>query len=381
MGEGKGRGEKMEENETNYEENNFPKQDENVQKGNEEALEDIRLRRRKREKRKKKNKLFTALLVFLVVFVSFFNIFFGFDRVKKNTIITIEKGSSTASIAQKLKHEGVISKKYKFILKTLISKNQDKLKYGDFELSKGMNYSELIKVLTTEGAKKETVKLVIPEGFSVENIKLRMQELGLGDEESIEQALNADYDYEFIEKIPQKEGQKYRLQGFLFPSTYEFYKDDEPYDVIDRILKEFDKQYKSVKSDYDNIYTIITKASMVEREARVDSERATIAGVFENRLKSNMKLQIDATVVYVASDGLYDVNRVLFSDLKTKSGYNTYYVEGLPTGPICNPGIESIKAALNPEKHSYLFYHTDEEKGEGSHIFTEDFQSHKQTMN
>jgi UPF0755 protein len=94
-----------------------------------------------------------------------------------------------------------------------------------------------------------------------------------------------------------------------------------------------------------------------------------------------MKLQIDATVVYAISDGLYDVERVLYKDLETSSLYNTYKHTGLPVGPIANPGIKSIKAALNPDNHNYLYYRTDESKNDGSHIFTENFDAHTNANN
>ena len=340
--------------------------------------EEIRNFRRRRKKQSNKK---TIAILAVVVLISLFNIFFGIDSAKKDINITIESGKSTVEIAKLLEEEGVISKKIKFIFTVLFTGNKGNLKFGTFEIEKGMSHGEIVELFSKEGAKKATVKLAIPEGYSVENIKARMIELGLGDENSIEEALKANYSYEFISKIPQKEGVKYKLQGFLFPSTYEFYADAKPYDVIDRLLGEFEKQYNSVADGYDGIFEVITKASVIEREAKIDSERKTIAGVFENRLKKNMKLQVDATVAYVVSDGLYNVNRILYRHLEEKSPYNTYYVEGLPVGPICSPGIESIKAALNPEKHEYLYYHTDEEKNDGSHIFTKNFNEHKQTMN
>ena len=134
------------------------------------------------------------------------------------------------------------------------------------------------------------------------------------------------------------------MPGFLFPETYEFYTDATAEDVINKMLSKFEEEYKKTGGSYEDISTIITKASMVEREAKLDEERSMIAGVLENRLNTGMILQIDATVVYAMSDGMYDVERVLFKDLEIDSKYNTYKYKGLPVGPICNPGIETIKA-------------------------------------
>ena len=346
-----------------------------------ERQNEFAARRAARQKKKKRTKMTIALCVILAAIVGLFNIFFGYDRVHQDKTVTIDEGSSIFDIADTLKKEGVISKKAKFAAEVLLSGNRGKLKFGTFELEKGMKYSDVVELMVNEGAKKESVTLTVPEGFSVENIIDRMTELGIGSEDEIKAALSADYAYDFIDKIPQKDGQKYKLQGFLFPATYEFYKDADAKTVIDTMLAEFDKRYKKLAANYDNVYDIITKASMVEREARIDSERARIAGVFENRLADGMKLQIDATVAYVVSDGKYDVQRIMYSDLKKDSPYNTYIVTGLPVGPICNPGEESIKAALSPEKNTYLFYHTDENKKDGSHIFTETYEEHQSTLN
>ena len=99
--------------------------------------------------------------------------------------------------------------------------------------------------------------------------------------------------------------------------------------------------------------------------------------MIENRLKDGMRLQIDATAVYAVSDGLYNLDRVLYKDIETDSPYNTYRISGLPAGPICSPGIKSLKAAANPEKHDYLYYRVDSAKSDGSHIFTKTFDEHK----
>ena len=120
----------------------------------------------------------------------------------------------------------------------------------------------------------------------------------------------------------------------------------------------------------------INRAALIERESKLDSERTMISGVIDNRIKKGMLLQIDASVVYAVSDGLYDLNRVLYKHLEIDSPYNTYKYAGLPAGPICNPGIKSIEAAMTPESHDYLYYHTDNEKNDGSHIFTRTLSEH-----
>ena len=323
--------------------------------------------------RRSNKKKFRILIVIIIAFIIYSALFSG---AKETVNVKIEKGLSTAQIADVLKDNDVISSKVVFLLAVNTSEYKGKLQYGDFTFEKGEGYFDVIKKIATNGAKKETITLTIPEGYSIEKIIKLLEDSGFGTKREIEFALNDNYEYEFINHIKSTPDCNYKLQGFLFPATYEFYTDDTPHTVFNKMLREFERQYNSIGISYDDIYKIITKASLIEREAKLDSERAKIAGVIENRLKEEMKLQVDATVAYLISDGLYDVDRVLYSDLEKNSPYNTYKNKGLPVGPICNPGIKSIKAAINPDKHNYLYYRTDENKKDGSHIFTETFEAH-----
>lgn len=319
--------------------------------------------------------------IIIILLIAIGIIYLISNDVNKNTYVKIDEGLSTVQIADVLKDSKVIRSKIVFLAAVNFSEYKGKLKYGEFEFNEGDGYFDVIKKLAENGAKKQTITVTIPEGYSVEKIIEKLVNARLGTKKEIQSALNDDYNYEFIKYIKNTSDCKYKLQGFLFPATYEFYTDETPHNVIDTMLKEFEKQYISLGVSYDNLYETITKASLIEREAKIDEERTKIAGVIENRLKQNMRLQIDATVVYAISDGLYDVERVLYKDLETNSLYNTYKYTGLPVGPIANPGIKSIKAALNPDKHNYLYYRTDESKNDGSHIFTENFDAHTNANN
>ncbi len=335
----------------------------------------------KKALRKKKMKIKkTAAISILILLILAALLSLSGGKAKKDASVTIPEGSGTMQIARILKDEGIISGSLRFALTAQFSSYRGKLQYGDFDFQKGMSYNEMIAQMATDGAKRKTVSVTIPEGFSVENIITRLTEAGLSDEKSLNKALEADYEFEFLKGIKKQDGCRYRLQGFLFPATYEFYSDISAEEIVRTMLQCFEDRYKSTGQGYENLYETITLASMVEREAKLDSERATIAGVIENRLAAGMKLQIDATVVYAISDGAYNVNRVLYKDLKVDSVYNTYRNAGLPKGPICNPGLASIQAAQHPEKHDYLFYHTDTQKNDGSHIFTKSFEEHKSTQ-
>lgn len=293
--------------------------------------------------------------------------------------VTVPEGASSIKIAEILKEEDVIESKYLFLARLKLSKYSTKLQYGTFEFDKSDSYGEIIKVLATQGAKKSTVTLTIPEGYSVERIKAKVVEMGFCSDSEFEDALKKDYDYPFLKSVPKNSKIKYQLQGYLYPSTYELYADASAEDIITTMLDEFEKQTKDL--DIKDWHKTITLASLVEREAKLDSERELIAGVMNNRINANMILQIDATVVYAISDGMYDVERVFYKDLEIDSPYNTYKYEGLPAGAICSPGINSIKAALSPAKHNFFYYHTDTAKNDGSHIFTETYEQHTSTMN
>ena len=329
----------------------------------------------RRRANKRKNKKLIAgisILIAAIIITLIINPFAG----KGTVTVTIEEGSASSGIAEQLKDEGVIRSKLWFLLRLSLSEYKGKLQYGTFKFDKGDSLDNIFETLATKGAKKNTVTLTIPEGFSVEKIKERVCSLGLCTENEFEEALKADYNYSFLKSVPNDKNIKYRLQGYLYPSTYEFYSDADAKTVIDTLLREFEKQTSSLNIPADRLYEVVTKASIIEREAKIDSERSTIAGVIENRLNLDMLLQIDATVVYAISDGLYNVDKVYYKNLETNSKYNTYKYKGLPPGPICNPSIKSIKAANSPSKHSYLYYHTDTQKNDGSHIFTETYSEH-----
>lgn len=298
--------------------------------------------------------------------------------------VSVPQGAAGKTVAAILKDNGLIRFKSAFLLRLRGSEYAGRLRSGNFELHKGMCIDDLIAELATGGAQRETVDITIPEGFSVEQIAQRLEKAGLfSAEDFLYEVENGEFDYEWLSEIPKNSNLNYRLQGFLFPSTYSVYADASPHDVIDMLLGQFDKRCASLLENTSgrSLFEIVTIASLVEREAKLDAERPTIAGVIENRLEDNMRLQIDAAVVYAISDGLYNVDRVLYKDLEVNSPYNVYKNYGLPVGPICNPGEKSLVAAANPEKHDYFFYHTNEVKNDGSHIFTKTFDDHRATMN
>ncbi len=349
---------------------------------NENIFEEIKAEPVKRFGRRKIILFSAVFLLVLAIGILFYNAFFS-PVADDGTVVTIEipEGSNATRIANQLKDSGLIKSPRLFLMDLKRSGEASSLKFGTYEITKGMTNSEIIDLLSKGSNVQLGMMVTIPEGYSLERIEALLIEKGLVTKEEFQEAVFADYDFDFLKTIPQDNAIKYPLQGFLFPSTYLFSYDMSAREMIEMMLKEFEKQITSADISYDNLYETITLASLVEREAKLADERAKIAGVIKNRIENGMRLQIDASVVYVISDGMYDVERVYYRDLEIDSPYNTYKYYGLPKGPVCSPGIASIIASENPEIHDYLYYRTDNEKADGSHIFTKTFDEHKSAAN
>jgi UPF0755 protein len=289
--------------------------------------------------------------------------------------LTIPEGSSTEAIANILLENGLISNSLKFRIVSKLSGYDDEYQYGEYALNTGMSDDDIMTILRTEGAKRETVSFTIPEGYTIEQIANKLSDEGLCTVEAfMEAAESTDYGYSFLEDIPDRENP---LQGYLFPDTYQIYTDATAQDIVETMLSQFDDIFKDeyyvIASELGySVDEIVTIASIIEREAKLDDERATIAGVIYNRLDINMNLEMCSTVMY-ALDETKDV--LTIEDTKIESPYNTYVNSGLPVGPIANPGEKSIIAALFPEEHNYYFFVLVNEET-GAHEFNETFAGH-----
>ncbi|MCT4543624.1 MAG: endolytic transglycosylase MltG [Vallitalea sp.] len=297
------------------------------------------------------------------------------DIVVRTVDIKIPKGASTKQIANVLHENDLINNIYYFLLYSKFTGNDSKYQYGDYTLNTGMTEEQIAKILITEGAKKETIKFTIPEGYTVAQIAKKLAKENICKEsEFLEAVNNVTYDYKFIDQIPDR---NLKLQGYLFPSTYEIYKNSTAQQIVSIMLKQFDKVFKDeyyerAEALGKEVDEIITIASIIEREVRVDSEREKVAGVIYNRLNKPMKLQMCSTVMYALGKPR---DRLLFQDLDIDSDYNTYLHLGLPIGPIANPGEESIRAALYPEDNDYLYFSLiNAETGE--HEFNKTLEGH-----
>ena len=351
-------------------------------------------KKRRRRRKKRVNPILVIFLVIMLLGVLGVGIFAGSIYLAytsegveggKEVTFEIKQGEGLSTIAENLKEQGIIKNKIAFVLKAKNYGVASKLRYGTFVLNEGAGIDTILDQLLSGGAQKATKSFTIPEGYSIEKMAVKLEEDGICSAADFLAAVEQDYEYSFLESIPEDEGIKYRLQGFLYPDTYSIYEDATAEDIVSLMLEQFGKKFNEEMQAKaaqlgKSVFEVVVEASIVEREAQIHEERVIIAGVLMNRLEINMPLQMCPTVLYPLTDGMYDVTTVTYADTEIDSPYNTYQNPGLPVGPICSPGIACLEAVLDPAEHEYLFYHTDETKKDGSHIFTKTYGEHTQTQ-
>ncbi len=324
-----------------------------------------------KRKIKTKHRLFSLLIFIMLIVVSLLTLPFINRNENEEIIFTIESGESIKSMALRLKEEGIINDDKFFIILSKMFDVDTKIKSGDYLLMKNSyEYNTLMKMYRGEVL---LIKITIPEGFNIFQIARRVEfVMGIDSTEFV----NTCYNKALLKKYSIK-GKN--CEGYLFPDTYLLSKGKTAYQIIEMMLKRFkqvvyDELFKTNEYDFSD-YDYIILASMIEKEAVVDREKAIISGVYYNRLRKKMYLQCCATVLY----SLGKTHGIpTYEETQINSPYNTYKNLGLPPGPICSPGIKSIKAAISPEKNPYLFYVS---KGDGTHIFTKSYKEHIRVQN
>lgn len=244
---------------------------------------------------------------------------------------------------------------------------------GYYDLSPSMSAEEILQRLCSGQTARR--KVTFPEGYTVRQMAERLQErLQMPAEEVQWAARGAAVERALPFRLPPG-----LLEGYLFPTTYTVPVGEKPELVVGEMLATFSETfYKPHRQELAHsglsLHEVVTLASLVEREARLPAERAVIAGVLLNRLRKGMRLQCDATVQYARGQ---HKSRLRYRDLKVNSPYNTYLHAGLPPGPICNPGLACLQAALQPARTPYLFYVA---RRNGSHLFTRTYAEHQQAI-
>ena len=344
---------------------------------------------RRRRSRRQKNGGCAGTVVYVIavlgisVILSLAAIFVAndvFAFVKENAVkeITVSENTDLLALAKQLDDEGVINYGTIFKLYVRVKGDNQGVLAGSYSLNPNMDYGQIIDTLVNASS-TETMKITVPEGYSIAQIRQLLLDEHVCTEDALDEVLNTySFKHEFLkDKLPAEEGW---LEGYLFPDTYEIYKGNATVvDTINKMLNNFESKYDDdIKAGAETLgrsmHDIVTIASLVEREAQVDSERAKIAGVIYNRLNNPSEfpyLQVDASVLY----GLGRTSGPLSQeDLASDTPYNLYTKQGLPPGPICNPGYASLYAAAHPEQHNYYYYVA---MPDGSHLFANSYEEHQ----
>ena len=330
-------------------------------------------KRRNRVKNKKRfliSSIVTAGII-VVAIAAVYSLYVGKESApvdpgsREHVSVTIPTGTGTSGIAEILKENNLIKNTGVFKFQSKSKGYDGKYKAGQYSLSPGMSMEDIMKVLIA--GKADTVRFTIPEGYDIKRTTEKLAKEGLINADAFAKEVESgQFDYDFLKDAPAGPN---RLEGFLFPDTYEIFANANEHDIIDKMLYQFNKvftkeYYARAEELGMSVRDVVTLASIIEREARIPEDRPVIASVFYNRLKINMPLQSCATVQYI----LGEQKPVLsVKDTQIESPYNTYLHPGLPPGPIASPGADSIKAALYPADTDYLYFLA---KGDGSHAFS-----------
>ena len=355
--------------------------------------ENQEVRRKRRRSRRHKNSGCAGTMVYVIAVVGASlvislaailtaNDVFAFVKDNAMQQFYVSENTKLADLAKDLDKQGIIN--YGTVFKAYLAvkgDSADDVLAGEYQLNPNMDYGQIIDKLTNSSS-SDTLQITIPEGYSVAQVRQLLLDNHVCTADALDKVLNQyPFKHDFLQdEKPVEEGW---LEGYLFPDTYEIYKGNgSVVDTVNKMLNNFASRYGSEITDGANelgrsMHDIVTVASLVEREAQRDDERARIAGVIYNRLNNSSEfpyLQVDASVLY----GLGRTSgKLTDEDLKSDSPYNLYTAEGLPPGPICNPGYASLYAASHPESHDYYYYVA---MPDGSHLFASSYEEHQRNI-
>ncbi len=300
---------------------------------------------------------------------------------EKEVTITIKDDYTVEDVAKELKRKGLIENEMVFQIDSILSGAKDmKFVAGEYTLKTNMDTDEMRKTLNLpSNVESDEVKVTIREGLSLKEIGEVLETKGIIlQEEFIAACANEKFDYSFLKEI---EGRENYLEGYLFPDTYFFTKGMPSRQIIDKMLNRFEEIFndeyiaraKELNLTIDDTVKI---ASIIERETNQEAERPFVSSVIHNRINAGMKLEMISTVVYITEKRK---DRLDDSELYIDSPYNTYVYDGLPAGPISNPGEACIKAALNPGATEFLYFCIKNEET-GEHFFTKDYDEYQNAL-
>jgi UPF0755 protein len=295
----------------------------------------------------------------------------------------VQPNETVDSIAQRLHESGLVRSPSYFRFRVRLTSAGEKIIAGKYRLDTGMSTSQIIHTITSkDAALAQEVEVRFQEGWRTEQFAEALVQVGLAP--SVDDFMRATEDPKWNDKFSflHTRPSGVALEGYLFPDTYELRQDATVDDIIETLLSNFEQRAApQLIAQADalgmTLHQVVTMASIVEREAALPEERATIASVYYNRLAIPMPLQADPTVQYQLGHAGDWWPTITGADLQQDGRYNTYLNPGLPPGPICNPGLASLQAALAPAQTDYLYFVA---KGDGSHAFATTLQEHEQNV-
>jgi len=331
-------------------------------------------------------------LIFLFSILIFQGIYLPKTSFAPEKPFQIQKGQGFLEISKNLEREGLIKNKIYFNLYVFFTGNYKKFQTGEYLLSESMNIAQITKKLVSGETIKE--KITIIEGWNLRDIGWYFENKGLAQAEELFEIVGFPLvDYSKVTDLPEPEDfstdfdflkdkpKNVSLEGYLFPDTYYIRRQKtreekgEIGDIVRKMLKNFDRKLnqdlkEEIERQGKTIFEIVTMASMLEKEVRTLEDKKLVSGILWKRLENQIPLQVDATITYITGKKTVKVSK---EETKIDSPYNTYKYKGLPLGPICNPGLESIIAAIYPKKSEYWYYLS---IPSGETIFSQTLQEH-----
>lgn len=360
-----------------------PEEEENVEEKPEPPKPKNKGGKKKKKKRKKKGKvnnslfggvilvvvILTVSLVLAVGGISIGMEYYGIGKTDEDIRFNIPAGSTNSEIADILVNEGVIKNKKLFMLALKIEKPAA-IYPGDITLQPSSGYSEIIENLSQMRESYKTVSITFTEGESLLEIANKLEKNEVCSAEDFLFEFNKNQGYDFENDIDDNGDMFYRMEGYFYPDTYEFYVEDSASNVTKKLREQFEKKYETVKSKIKNsgmsLNEVMTLASIVQLEAASESEMPKVASVFLNRLDdpdTYPMLQSDTTTNYINNVIKVEADNTASIEHYTEC-YDTYQCKGLPAGPICNPGMAAINAVLDPKKTDYYYFCNNLKTGE-----------------
>ncbi len=351
---------------------------------------------RNRMKRKKNRRFFRAIWAAMIVLVSValgqylvfgVNDMLASGRNKVNITVDIPSDPTMEEVASLLEEKGVIENPEFFTLYCTVTNADQYFRKGTFELDTSMDYQALISTLQSNANRLDVVSVTFQEGLSVPEVAELMEKNGVCDADAILELCNSstyDETYEMLAALPENESQVYRLEGYLFPDTYEFYVDEDPETALQKLIRNCNQKLtKNIREEAEEkgmtLEELLTLASIVQRESANKEDMYKVSAVLQNRLENGAAMNIytldcDSTTYYP-----YRTKGDVPSDIRDtfESAYDTYNNRGLPPGPICSPGMDAIDAVLNPaETNYYYFCHAED----GTAYYAATYAEHQQNL-